>query len=72
MENNQCDKIDFNQDDIAAVTKNKIGFYIPLLSIVFTNLLLMGVALKAGLSITELIWLYWCEGVINHWTHSVF
>lgn len=64
MEKNQCNKMDFKQDDIAAVKANKTAFYIPLVLIVFTNLILMVIALKADLSITELIWLYWCEGII--------
>ncbi|MHC5093327.1 MAG: DUF6498-containing protein [Planctomycetota bacterium] len=32
--------------------------------IIVVNLFLMLTALKARLSITELIWLYWCEGVV--------
>jgi hypothetical protein len=36
----------------------------PLISIVLFNSLLMFIALKTGLSINELIWLYWCEGII--------
>jgi len=35
-----------------------------LISIILVNLILMFIALKAGLSITQLIWLYWCEGII--------
>ena len=63
MENEQCDKLKMEQDEIAAVKKNKSDFYLSLFSIIFKNLLLMAVALGAGLSITQLIWLYWCEGV---------
>ena len=37
---------------------------LQLISIVIVNLLLMLIALKTGLSITELIWLYWCEGIV--------
>ena len=64
MENEQCDKLTMEQDEIAAVTKNKSDFYLSLFSIIFTNLLFMAVALRAGLSITQLIWLYWCEGIV--------
>ena len=64
MENEQCNKLTMEQDEIAAVTKNKSDFYLSLFSIIFTNLLLMAVALSAGLSITQLIWVYWCEGVV--------
>lgn len=46
------------------MANNKTDFYISLFSIVFMNLLLMVLALKAELSITQLIWLYWCEGII--------
>ncbi|MFZ9012032.1 MAG: hypothetical protein ACO20W_09100, partial [Anaerohalosphaeraceae bacterium] len=63
MENEQCDKLTMEQDEIADVTKNKSDFHLSLFSIIFTNLLLMAVALSAGLSITQLIWVYWCGGV---------
>lgn len=38
--------------------------YFSLISIIIVDVVLIGIALKTGLSITQLIWLYWCEGVI--------
>jgi hypothetical protein len=48
----------------AVARENKMGFYAPLLSIGFSNLLIIFIAIKNNLVITDVIWIYWCEGVI--------
>jgi hypothetical protein len=42
----------------------KTSAKLSLISILIVDLVLIGIALKSGLSITQLIWLYWCEGII--------
>lgn len=37
--------------------------YFSLISIIIVDVVLIGIALSSGLSITQLIWLYWCEGI---------
>ncbi len=64
MANNICKNMTMDQSDTATVKSRISKSIFQLISIVIANLFLMLIALKTGLSITELIWLYWCEGVI--------
>ena len=56
--------ITLENNDTAAKAKKYTKFMFEYVSIILVNLVLMFIALKTGLSITELIWLYWCEGII--------
>ena len=45
-------------------TGNHFRFWFSLGSVVVSNLLVIPVALMAGVGIVELIWFYWCESLI--------
>lgn len=64
MKNKMYDNQAVSQQS-AVERENKTGFYAPpLLSIVFSNLLIIVIAIINDLVITDVIWIYWCEGVI--------
>jgi hypothetical protein len=64
LPNNMCKNMNMGQSDTATVKSRMTKSIFKLISIILVNLFLMLIAFKTGLSITDLIWLYWCEGVI--------
>jgi hypothetical protein len=55
----------FDDDiDLELGSKRKAWFGLSLACVIVSNLIVIPIALKAGVTILELIWLYWCESLI--------
>ena len=64
MVNNMSKNMTMNLNDTATEKSDITKPLFSVIPIVVVNLFLMFIALKARLSITELIWIYWCEGIL--------